>query len=105
MTRLNSKIGIHKIRLSSVDSTNNFAAKLVNEGLCEHGSVIMADKQTNGRGQRDAEWQSEEKMNLLTSFVFQFKNIDNKRLTNKFRNMVRDAMILYSSGNELLADQ
>ena len=76
MTRLNSKIGIHKIRLSSVDSTNNFAAKLVNEGLCEHGSVIMAEKQTNGRGQRDAEWQSEEKMNLLTSFVFQFKNIE-----------------------------
>ena len=76
MTRLNSKIGIHKIRLSSVHSTNNFAAKLVNEGLCEHGSVIMADKQTNGRGQRDAEWQSEEKMNLLTSFVFQFKNIE-----------------------------
>ncbi len=75
MAQFNSKIGIHKIRLSSVDSTNNFAAKLINEGLCQHGSVIMAEKQTNGRGQRDSEWQSDDKLNLLTSFIFEFKKI------------------------------
>lgn len=76
MSQSKSKIGAHKIRLSTVDSTNNFAAKLINEGLCDHGSVILAENQTNGRGQRGSEWQSLEKQNILTSFIFEFKSLD-----------------------------
>ena len=72
MSQSNSKIGIQKIRLISVDSTNNFAAKLINDGLAGHGSVILAENQTNGRGQRGSEWQSQEAKNILTSFVFLF---------------------------------
>ena len=80
MTQINSKIGIHKIRLSSVDSTNNFAAKLINQGLGSHGSVILAENQTNGRGQMQSEWQSETAQNILSSFIFEFSTVDSKTL-------------------------
>ena len=76
MSQSNSKIGIQKIRLICVDSTNNFAAKLINNGLAEHGSVILAENQTNGRGQRGSEWQSQKAKNILTSFVFKFEALD-----------------------------
>ena len=76
MSQSNSKIGIQKIRLSSVDSTNNFAAKLINDGIADHGSVILAENQTNGRGQRGSEWQSQKGKNILTSFIFEFQDLD-----------------------------
>ena len=76
MSQNKSKIGIQKIRLNSVDSTNNFAAKLINDGLAEHGSVILSDNQTNGRGQRGSEWQSQKAKNILTSFIFKFESLD-----------------------------
>jgi BirA family biotin operon repressor/biotin-[acetyl-CoA-carboxylase] ligase len=69
MSHSSSLFGSHKIILSDVDSTNNFAAKLINEGLCGHGSVIMAENQSNGRGQQGAIWQSEPKLNLLFSII------------------------------------
>ncbi|MDA8910631.1 biotin--[acetyl-CoA-carboxylase] ligase, partial [Crocinitomicaceae bacterium] len=69
MKYYNSKIGAQKFILSDVDSTNNFAAKLINDGLGGHGSVIMAENQTNGRGQQGSLWQSNSKLNLLVSLI------------------------------------
>ncbi len=69
MKYYNSKIGNQKFILSDVDSTNNFAAKLINDGLGGHGSVIMAENQTNGRGQQGSLWQSNSKLNLLFSLI------------------------------------
>lgn len=60
-------LGKQIIHLDSVDSTNNYAAKLCKEGSVMHGTVIMADEQTNGRGQRGASWQSNPGMNLTFS--------------------------------------
>lgn len=90
MLKTNSQIGTHKIRLSSVDSTNNFAAKLIKEGLGTHGSVILAENQTNGRGQRQSEWQSESAKNILTSFIFEFPALDSSSLfdVNSFVSVV-----------------
>lgn len=67
MTKLGSEIH----HLSVVDSTNNYAAKLISEGKMQNGSVIMADFQTNGRGQRGNSWQSVSQDNLLFSLAFQ----------------------------------
>jgi BirA family biotin operon repressor/biotin-[acetyl-CoA-carboxylase] ligase len=67
MTKLGSEIH----HLSVVDSTNNYAAKLISEGQLQNGSVIMADFQTNGRGQRGNSWQSVSQNNLLFSLAFQ----------------------------------
>ena len=63
------------IHLSDVDSTNNFAAKLFSDKLCQNGSVIMSDCQTNGKGQRGSIWQSENGKNLLCTFVYRPDNL------------------------------
>jgi BirA family transcriptional regulator, biotin operon repressor / biotin---[acetyl-CoA-carboxylase] ligase len=51
-------IGQKLILLDEVDSTNNYAAKLLNEGNLAHGTVILAEKQTAGKGQRGNSWSS-----------------------------------------------
>ena len=63
------------IHLSNIDSTNNFAAKLLSENLCQNGAVIMADVQSEGKGQRGNIWLSESGKNLLSSFVFKPDNL------------------------------
>lgn len=50
------EIGRKIIHLDSVDSTNNYTAKLMREGEISHGTVIMADEQFAGRGQRSSDW-------------------------------------------------
>jgi BirA family biotin operon repressor/biotin-[acetyl-CoA-carboxylase] ligase len=51
-------IGQQIIQIHEVDSTNNYAAKLLSEGKLAHGTVILAEHQTAGRGQRGRSWQS-----------------------------------------------
>lgn len=51
-------IGQQIIQLHEVDSTNNYAARLLSEGKLAHGTVILAEHQTAGRGQRGRNWQS-----------------------------------------------
>ena len=53
-----TKFGSVLIQLVSVDSTNNYIANLIEQGSCQDGSVIMADYQTQGMGQRGNSWQS-----------------------------------------------
>lgn len=61
------KIGQTIIELDSVDSTNNYLSKLANETIVENGSVILAHFQTNGKGQRGNNWESEAGSNLTFS--------------------------------------
>lgn len=60
-------IGHKLILLDSVDSTNNYAAKLLSEGKIAHGTVILADKQTNGKGQRGNTWQTGREKQFICS--------------------------------------
>lgn len=60
-------IGQKIIHLDTVDSTNNYTANLQKEGKIQHGTVILADEQTAGRGQRGASWTSKAGENLLMS--------------------------------------
>ncbi len=52
-------IGKRILQLYEVDSTNNYAAKLVRAGKLTNGTVILAERQTAGRGQRGNSWTSE----------------------------------------------
>ena len=65
----NSVIGDVFIELSEIDSTNNYAMQLINEGMAEHGMCIRADFQTHGKGQLGNTWQAEESKNLLFSII------------------------------------
>jgi len=78
MVQFISKIGLQKIILSDVSSTNNFAAKLIKDGITDHGSVIMAENQSDGRGQHDSIWQSAPKLNLLLSIILLPKEMNIK---------------------------
>ncbi|MDR0801182.1 biotin--[acetyl-CoA-carboxylase] ligase [Fluviicola sp.] len=51
-------IGQQIIQLHEVDSTNNYAARLLSERKLAHGTVILAEHQTSGRGQRGRSWHS-----------------------------------------------
>ncbi len=65
------EIGAKIIYKPSVDSTNNYAANLGSQGKSEHGTVIMSEEQTNGRGQRGNKWQSPARENLYSSFILE----------------------------------
>lgn len=61
--------GQHVIRLRAVDSTNNYAAKVMELPQWENGTAILAETQTNGRGQMGNTWTSANK-NLFCSYMF-----------------------------------
>lgn len=57
------------IHLSEVHSTNNYLKKILLEDNLEEGTVVYADFQTAGRGQRGNGWESERFKNLTFSMV------------------------------------
>lgn len=67
--------GTQIIRLTKVDSTNNFAANLILSGLGKQGTVILADEQSAGKGQRGNIWSAETGRNLLSTFLFYPDNL------------------------------
>jgi len=62
-------IGHRIIHLASVDSTNNYAAKGIQEGILRHGTAIMAREQTAGKGQRGRAWSTSPGLDLAVSLV------------------------------------
>ncbi|MEX1003291.1 MAG: biotin--[acetyl-CoA-carboxylase] ligase [Crocinitomicaceae bacterium] len=58
------------IQLDTIDSTNNYAAKLLKSTKVSEGTVIMADWQHKGRGQRTNVWTAEPGKNLTFSVIF-----------------------------------
>jgi BirA family transcriptional regulator, biotin operon repressor / biotin---[acetyl-CoA-carboxylase] ligase len=61
--------GRHHIRLEEVASTNTFALELVRSTPVAEGTVVSAQHQTAGRGQRGSQWQSNPGENLTLSIV------------------------------------
>lgn len=57
------------IKLSATDSTNSQLKRMLAEGAVENGTVVWADRQTQGRGQRGANWMSEDGKNLTFSVL------------------------------------
>ncbi len=70
-------IGGHQvIVLPSVDSTNNYATKLLRSSKVASGTVILSHSQTEGKGQRGQTWESESGRNLTFSLVLNNLQID-----------------------------
>ena len=68
------KIGDQIYKVKSVDSTNNYAAMLLKQTKIPFGAVIMSYNQTDGKGQRNTNWQSNAGENLLVSVVLKMEN-------------------------------
>ncbi|WP_231496790.1 biotin--[acetyl-CoA-carboxylase] ligase [Prevotella sp. 10(H)] len=58
------------MHIKETDSTNNCLKELLLQEKLEEGTVIYADFQTSGKGQRGNGWESERSKNLLFSIVF-----------------------------------
>lgn len=57
------------INISEIDSTNNYLKSLLLKQQVKEGTIVSADFQTGGRGQRGNCWGSEQGQNLLFSIV------------------------------------
>jgi BirA family biotin operon repressor/biotin-[acetyl-CoA-carboxylase] ligase len=68
-------IGSEIIHFKRVDSTSNYIATMLKESKVVNGMVILADEQTEGRGQRGAKWQSTSGQNILCSFYIQHNEL------------------------------
>jgi len=58
------------IHISETNSTNNYLQSLCSQQKVEELSVVVADFQTSGRGQRGNSWESAPNKNLLFSTIF-----------------------------------
>jgi BirA family biotin operon repressor/biotin-[acetyl-CoA-carboxylase] ligase len=95
-------IGETIFRLKSVSSTSNYVARSIESGDYRWGTAILADFQTDGRGQRNAAWQSARGQNLTFSFGAELINID-PRAYFKVTQCISVALHRYLS--ERLSDQ
>ncbi len=71
MPPVSNSIGQSFIELQSVDSTNNYATALIHEGMAQHGTVVFAHRQTNGKGQRNKAWITGNGNNIAMSIIVQ----------------------------------
>ena len=62
-------IGSQINRLTEVDSTNNYAASCLLTNSLTEGTVIIADRQIDGRGQVSNKWESEPDKNLTFTII------------------------------------
>lgn len=57
------------IELDTIDSTNNYAMRLIDADTAHAGLTILARQQTRGKGQRERIWVDSPGESLLASFV------------------------------------
>src|ERR1700741_5411456 len=62
-------IGQNLVQLDAVASTNTYAMQLLKDVKVIEGTVITAENQTEGKGQRGNTWKAEPSMNLTFSVV------------------------------------
>ena len=86
------------IKLDAIDSTNNYLRELsALESLLDY-TVVVAEKQTQGRGQMGAVWDSEPSKNLTFSV---FKNISGLNLEASYSISMITALAILKSLQDL----
>ena len=60
---------MHIIKLNAIDSTNSYLKELSAKQMVANFTVVVAENQTNGRGQRGANWEVEMGKNLTFSVL------------------------------------
>jgi BirA family transcriptional regulator, biotin operon repressor / biotin---[acetyl-CoA-carboxylase] ligase len=73
-------IGQKLIFLDSVDSTNNYVAKLNIDKKLASGTVVLSDSQVSGKGQRGTTWESQPGLNITMSIFYkpEFLSLSNQ---------------------------
>ena len=60
------------IKLNAIDSTNTFLKNLANDKQAENFTIVVAEHQTNGKGQRGSDWLVDSGKNLTFSVLCNF---------------------------------
>ncbi len=63
------------VKLDAIDSTNSYLKNLIKQTIVENWTVIVAEHQTNGKGQFDNKWVSDKGKNLTFSILAKFKGL------------------------------
>lgn len=95
-------IGHSFIVLDTVDSTNNHAMRLVREGKAPAGMVVFALEQTNGKGQRSNNWQSNKCENLIMSVVI---DCTKHALSQQFELSMATSLACYNLLKKYIGDE
>ncbi|KAF2517878.1 biotin--[acetyl-CoA-carboxylase] ligase [Flavobacterium foetidum] len=67
------------IKLDAIDSTNDFLKSLAAYEELENFTVVTAENQTKGKGQRGSKWESEKGKNLIMSVLVKDFLFDNEK--------------------------
>ena len=88
-------MNIKKFIYKSVNSTNDTAIQLIKKKKLNHG-IVIAEKQTRGRGQRGKKWISY-KGNLFVSIFFSLEkiNLSLNQLTKANSNLIMKLISFY----------
>ncbi|MBS1687688.1 MAG: biotin--[acetyl-CoA-carboxylase] ligase [Bacteroidetes bacterium] len=68
------------IELDTIDSTNNYAMRLIDADTAQHGLTIVTQQQTKGKGQRGRQWVDIPGQSLLMSIICN----PNRRIDSQF---------------------
>lgn len=68
------------IKLSAIDSTNDYLKQLSREKKLDNFTIVVANEQTKGRGQMGSKWVSEVGKNLTFSVLVKNVMIANEKL-------------------------
>lgn len=94
-------IGQNIIYFNQVASTNQFALELMKQDMVENGTVIIAEFQSNGRGQQGKSWISEPFENLMFSIII--KNVT-KRKVDPFLMNKTITLAMFNYLNQTITD-
>ncbi|MBO0592069.1 biotin--[acetyl-CoA-carboxylase] ligase [Cellulophaga sp. E16_2] len=86
------------IKLDAIDSTNLYLKKLMFNTQALDYTIVVADKQTSGRGQMGTTWVSEGGKNLTFSILKKFNNLE---VSDQFELNICISMAIFRSLNEL----
>lgn len=68
-------VGNSFIELAEINSTNTYAMEQIQAKVAEHGTVFFAHHQTNGKGTRGKNWQSDVGSNITMSVVLDMQKL------------------------------
>ena len=86
------------IKLNATDSTNLYLKDLMNIKSLEDYTVVVAEKQTSGRGQMGTRWESKPYKNLTFSIL---RKIDSEKVINPFMLNICVSLAVYTLLNKL----
>ena len=86
------------IKLNAIDSTNAYLKAISGKSTPKDFTVVVAEEQTDGRGQMGSNWQSEASKNLTFSV---FKDVSYLPVNKQFFISITIALALNSALNEL----